>query len=251
MARQRTAVVSGGGTGIGRGIAQVLLDDDYHVVLLGRRAEVLAEAAEALRQTTRTGEVGFHAVDLSDPGATAAAMDQVVAELGGTVDVVVANAGRGAPRVSAELASHAQSWTDALAGNTITTVLLVEAVRPHLSDTGRLIFISSAAATGPGGGAYGGAKAALHSWMYDLAVELGPQGVTCNVVSPGFIDDTDLFAGRLTDERREDFHARTLVKRGGVPADVADCVQWLAASTSGYVTAQVIGIDGGALVDPG
>jgi 3-oxoacyl-[acyl-carrier protein] reductase len=249
MQRRRTAVVSGGGTGIGRGIAQALLDDGYHVVLLGRRAEVLAEAAEALRQTTQTGEVGFHAVDLSDPDATAIAMTQVVAELDGTVDVVVANAGRGAPRVSAELASHAHSWADAIAGNTITTVLLVEAVRPHLSNTGRVIFISSAAATGLGGGAYGGAKAALHAWMLDLAVELGPQGVTCNIVSPGFIDETDLFAGRLTDEGRAAYHVRTLVGRGGLPADVADCVRWLAAPASGYVTAQVIGIDGGSLVN--
>jgi 3-oxoacyl-[acyl-carrier protein] reductase len=112
-----------------------------------------------------------------------------------------------------------------------------------------VIFISSAAATGLGGGAYGGAKAALHAWMLDLAVELGPQGVTCNIVSPGFIDETDLFAGRLTDEGRAAYHVRTLVGRGGLPADVADCVRWLAAPASGYVTAQVIGIDGGSLVN--
>ena len=75
--------------------------------------------------------------------------------------------------------------------------------------TGRLILISSAAAIGPGGAAYGAAKAALHGWMYDLAVELGPAGVTCNIVSPGFIDDTDLFGGRLSEERRASFVERT------------------------------------------
>ena len=84
----------------------------------------------------------------------------------------------------------------------MTTVLLIEALRAHLSDTARLIFISSAAAAGPGGGPYGAAKAALHGWMYDLAVELGPTGMTCNIVAPGFIDDTALFGNRMTPERR-------------------------------------------------
>lgn len=247
MTEQRTAVISGGGTGIGKAVAQALLEDGGRVVLVGRRAEVLAEASEAL---SSYGPVSFEAVDLADPAATGSAMERVVARLDGRIDVVVANAGRGAPRGS-DLASTKAAWLDAVEGNTITAVLLVEALRPHLSDTGRIVFISSAAATGVGGGAYGGAKAALHGWMYDLAHELGPSGVTCNVVAPGFIDDTELFGGRLTDERRAGFADRTLVKRSGIPADVADCVRWLARSEAGYVTAQIIGIDGGALVDPG
>ena len=56
---------------------------------------------------------------------------------------------------------------------------------------------------------------------------------------------------QLSDERRDSFVQRTLVKRRGIPADVADCVRWLAAETTGYVTAQIIGVDGGALVDVG
>ena len=75
------------------------------------------------------------------------------------------------------------------------------------------------------------------------------RGVGCDLL--GFIDDTELFGGRLSDERRASFVDRTLVKRAGRPADVADCVRWLAAPETGYVTAQVIGVDGGALVDPG
>ena len=251
MSNQRTAVVSGGGTGIGLGIADALMADGYHVMLVGRRPHVLQAAVDTLTARDLAGTVDFVTADLSDVSETQEAMTDAVKRLGGAVDVVVANAGRPSTRPTAEFESHRASWLDALEGNTITTVLLVQALRPHLSDTGRLIFVSSAAATGPGGGAYGAAKAALHGWMYDLAVELGPSGVTCNVVSPGFIDDTGLFSGRLTDARRDRFIARTLVKRGGLPADVADCVRWLAAETSGYVTAQVIGIDGGALVDAG
>lgn len=244
----RTAVVSGGATGIGRAIAEALLSDGYQVALLGRRGDVLADAADAMAPL---GTVQAHAVDLSEPQDIEQILPQVADDLGGRVDVIVANAGRGAGRPGESLVSHRDAWMDAIAGNTMTTVLLVEALRPYLSDAGRVIFISSAAATGAGGGAYGAAKAALHGWMYDLAVELGPHGVTCNVVAPGFIDDTELFGGRLGDERRAGFVDRTLVKRIGRPIDVADCVRWLAAPGTGYVTAQVIGVDGGALVDPG
>lgn len=245
---RRTAVVSGGGTGIGMAIAAGLLADGCDVMLVGRREEVLAEAATSL---DGLGSVFTHAVDLSDPDAVEQAVPEIVAALGGPIDIVVANAGRGAARPGQSLASHRDAWMDAFSGNTMTAVLLVEGLRPFLSDTGRLILISSAAATGLGGAAYGAAKAALHGWMYDLAAELGPGGVTCNIVSPGFIDDTDLFGGRLSDERRAGFVERTLVKTVGLPTDVADCVRWLAAPGTGYVTAQVIGIDGGALVDPG
>lgn len=247
-ARRRTAVVSGGGTGIGAAVAIGLLEDGCDVMLLGRREPVLADAAASL---DGLGSVFTHAVDLSDPDAVERAVPEILSALGGSIDIVVANAGRGARRGGETLAAHRDSWLDAIAGNTMTAVLLIEGLRPFLSSTGRLILISSAAATGPGGEAYGAAKAALHGWMYDLAVELGPLGVTCNIVSPGFIDDTDLFGGRLSEERRASFVERTLVKAVGAPTDVADCVRWLAASRSGYVTAQVIGIDGGALVDPG
>jgi 3-oxoacyl-[acyl-carrier protein] reductase len=248
MTITRTAVVSGGGTGIGLAVAEALMADGCQVMLLGRRVDVLTSAAERLADL---GAVGIQAVDLSEPDAVAEAMPSVVDRLGGSVDVVVANAGRPSARPTEGLSSTNDAWLDTVAGNTMTTVLLVEALRPHLSGTGRLVFISSAAATGPGGGAYGAAKAALHAWMYDLAVELGPSGVTCNVVSPGFIDDTGLFGGRLSEERLNGFVDRTLVKRVGIPSDVANCVRWLAAPSSGYVTAQVIGVDGGALVDPG
>lgn len=247
-ATRRTAVISGGGTGIGKAVAEALLQDGYHVALLGRREDVLARTAASL---AHLGSVHAHAVDLSEPADVEQVLPRVTDDLSGGVDVIVANAGRGAARPDESLQSHHDAWMDAVDGNTMTAVLLVQGLRPHLSDTGRIIVVSSAAATGAGGGAYGAAKAALHGWMYDLAVDLGPRGVTCNVVSPGFIDDTDLFGGRLSDERKRGFIDRTLVKRVGRPADVADCVRWLAAPETSYVTGQVIGVDGGALVDPG
>ena len=119
---RRTAVVSGGGTGIGMAIAAGLLADGCDVMLLGRREAVLREAAATLGEL---GSVFTHAVDLSDPTAVEVAVPEVVAALGGSIDVVVANAGRGAARPGESLESHRDAWLDAIAGNTMTAVLLV------------------------------------------------------------------------------------------------------------------------------
>ena len=146
---KRTAVVSGGGTGIGLAVAQALLEDDYTVALLGRRPAVLEAAAEQLNAPAR---VVTQAVDLADPVAVTQAMPGIIERLGGTLDVVVANAGGAPPVMDKSLVSVNKAWLAALTGNTMTTVLLIEALRAHFSDTARLIFISSAAAAGPGGG---------------------------------------------------------------------------------------------------
>ncbi len=248
----RTAVVSGGGSGIGQAIARSLFADGYDVVILGRRRENLDAAIDTITsdsQPTRGSLFGVTG-DLADPSSVERIVGDVVGRFGRPVDVVVANAGRPAKRPAESLESVQTAWRDAIEGNTLPAVLLVEGLKPHLSDSSRIVFISSAAASGHGGGAYGGAKAALHSYMFDLAVELGPAGVTSNVVAPGFIADTELFGGRLTPERTAAFVDRTLVKRAGLPPDVAAAVRWLASEQAGYVTAQVIGIDGGALIDP-
>jgi 3-oxoacyl-[acyl-carrier protein] reductase len=238
----RTAIVSGGGTGIGRAVATRLSSDGCRVIVLGRRPEPLADVAASL------AGVSAIPVDLTDPDAVSAAVARAVELAGGVVDVVVNNAGAAAPRPDASLASIADSWTAAFRSNLLSAVLLTEAVRPHLSGSARIVMISSLAAVGVGGGAYGAAKAGLHAWAFDLAHELGPMGATVNVVAPGFIDDTELFGGRLTDERREGFVARTLVGRAGVPDDVAGAVSWLASEAAGYVTGQVIAVDGGAII---
>lgn len=117
---KRTAVVSGGGTGIGLAVAQALVDDDYTVALLGRRPAVLEAAAEQLNAPTR---VVTQAIDLADPLALTKAMPVIIERLGGTLDVVVANAGSAPPAADNSLVSVNKAWHATLTGNTITTVL--------------------------------------------------------------------------------------------------------------------------------
>ena len=246
-------MVSGGGTGIGRAIAARLAGDGYRVAVLGRRAAVLEEARARIERDAGPGAVVPVAGDLTDP----AAVEQVAARVGelGPVDVLVNNAGAIiTPPEDAGLAALAASWLRDLDTNLLTAVLLTTALQGALRRPGgRLVVISSAAAqrggAGPhSAGSYAAAKAALHGWAFGLARQLGPDGITVNVLAPGYVVDTEIFGA----DWNEEFHARkvadTLVGRAGTPADVAEAVAYVASPAAGYLTGQVIGLNGGAVL---
>ena len=240
----RNVVISGGGTGIGLAAARVFAAEGDRVLLLGRREEVLRKADVPGAST--------YAADLADTAAVRG-VAQFVAEEFGTVDVLVHSAGGTGqlerPAESAEpLERVAHDWTVNFRINTLTAALLTEALKDRLaSPGGRVLFVSSIAAyRGSGSGAYGGAKAALHPYAHDLARELGPRGITANVVAPGYIEDTEFFGPAIDPARRERLVADTLDKRPGTPGDVASTLHWLASPGAAHVTSQVIQVNGGA-----
>ncbi|WP_405873719.1 SDR family NAD(P)-dependent oxidoreductase [Streptomyces sp. NBC_00005] len=240
----RNVVISGGGTGIGHAAAQVFAADGDRVLLLGRRAEVLEKAGVPGALT--------YAADLSDPAAVRGVAGFVERELG-TVDVLIHSAGgTGQLERAAEsddpLDRVAHNWTVNFRINTLTAALLTEALKDRLATPGgRVLFVSSIAAyRGSGSGAYAGAKAALHPYAHDLARELGPRGITANVVAPGYIEDTEFFGPQIDPERRERLVNDTQNKRAGTPGDVAATLHWLASPGAGHVTSQVIQVNGGA-----
>ncbi|WP_026163771.1 SDR family NAD(P)-dependent oxidoreductase [Kribbella catacumbae] len=242
----RIVVVSGGGTGIGFAAAERFAADGDQVVLLGRREEVLAQAAEKIPGAT------YCAGDLGDPKGAQRAADFIIDEYG-TVDVVVHSAGGNGvlePQVEhAELLETiAHDWTLNFRLNTLTAVLLTEALKDHLAAPGgRVLFLSSISAyRGSGRVAYGASKAALHPYAFALARELGPRGITVNAVAPGLIEDTPFFGEPSSEQRRRDRAAETATGRVGIPSDVVNTLQWLASEASGHITAQVIQVNGGA-----
>jgi 3-oxoacyl-[acyl-carrier protein] reductase len=242
----RTAVVSGGGTGIGRAIAARFADLGDDVVLVGRRGDVLADTAVQFGPTTTYAAADLETVE----GAERVAAH--VAETTGSVDVVVANAGGNAALAVPEdldgLARTSWAWNANLQRNVLTAVHLVEGLKPLLNDHGRIVLFSSIAAyRGSGSGSYAASKAALHPYAIDLSAELGARGVTANVIAPGYVEDTEFFAGTMTEQRRAALAGQAHDKRPGTPADIAALTGWLASPEAGHVTAQIIQSNGGAL----
>ncbi|MEU5085851.1 SDR family oxidoreductase [Streptomyces sp. NPDC021356] len=240
----RNVVISGGGTGIGLATAQVFAAGGDQVVLLGRREEVLRKAGVPGALT--------YAADLGDPDGVRGAARFVADELG-AVDVLIHSAGgsgRLEPRTERDdpLDRVADDWALNFRINTLTAVLLTEALKHRLAEPGgRVLFLSSIAAyRGSGSGAYAASKAALHPYAHDLARQLGPHGITVNVVAPGYIEDTGFFGDAMDEEQRARRIAETSDKRAGTPGDVAATLHWLASPAAAHVTSQVIQVNGGA-----
>lgn len=233
----RTIVVTGGGTGIGRAVAARFVAGGDHVTILGRRADVLAATA---------AEIGATALpcDVTDPDA----LTRARAKLPDRVDVLVNAAGGNRELDEPEptgLAGLAASWRSNLDANLLSAVLTTAALDDRLTPGGAVVGIGSIAAS-RGGGSYGAAKAALSNWNIALAAELGPRDITVNVVSCGYIADTEFFRDQLTESRRTALIDQTALSRPGTPADVAGVVAYLASPDARHVTAQVLNVNGGA-----
>ncbi|MCC7369864.1 MAG: SDR family oxidoreductase [Chloroflexi bacterium] len=245
--RQRTAVITGGGTGIGRAVAAAFAADGDRVVLIGRRAEPLQQAAAELGPN-----VTWRQADIADREGIAGAIGSIVEEHG-AIDVLVNNAGISNRPVSTRtpLEEAERLWDEYSRVNIKGVLLTTLAAAPHLARPGgRIIFISSAAVYSggvfPGLAAYAASKAALHGLMRSFARELGPDGITVNTVAPGFIAHTEM-TGRVPEDDFARLANTTLVKRVGTADDIAAVVHFLGSPAASYVTAQAIPVDGGRL----
>jgi 3-oxoacyl-[acyl-carrier protein] reductase len=235
----RNVVVTGGGTGIGYEVARRFAEAGEHVVIVGRRREVLEKAAADLGPN-----VTPLVCDLADP-------DAVEAALGGLperIDVLVNNAGSRETVVGGGPHALLARWRGDFERNVLTVVLLTESIRDRLTPgSGRVVTISSIAAL-RGAGSYGAAKASLHAWNHFLAAQLGTSGITANIVAPGTVSGTEFFGPRLDDAEVARRAARTLLGRIGETGEVAAAVHFLASPEAGFITGEILHCNGGELL---
>jgi len=237
----KRALVTGASRGIGAAIAKRLAAEGADIAITYERsAEKAAEVVKAIEALGRKGVA--IAADSADPAAVKRSVDEAAKALGG-LDILVNNAGifRGGPVADWSLAD-----IDAILDVNIRAVVLAsQAAAAHLGEGGRIISIGSCLAdrvVEPNVSLYAMSKAALIGFTKGLARDLGPRGITVNIVHPGSTDtDMNPAAGPQADAQR----ARMAIPVYGKPEDIAGAVAYLASEEGRFITGAGLAIDGG------
>jgi 3-oxoacyl-[acyl-carrier protein] reductase len=243
---QRVAVVTGASRGIGRAIALRLARDGRHVVLISRTPGPLSDLKSQIESggAGGGGAASFKAVDVGDGKALAQAMDEIATERG-RLDILVNNAGITKDGLALRMSD--EDWNVVVQTNLTSAFIAIRAAARSMmrGKFGRIVNISSTSGVvGNAGQAnYAAAKAGLIGLAKTIARELGSKGITCNVIAPGFVE-TDMTKD-LPQQVKDAVMAMTAVKRFGTADDIAAAVSYITSDEAGFLTGQVICIDGG------
>jgi len=243
--RGRSVVVTGGGTGIGRAISRALARCGARVIVNYNRSREAAETTAAEIRQAGGEAVAFQA-DVTDEAQVEKLMDAAVARFG-RLDILVANAGGPLARCPTTEMSD-QRWNAGMELNCKSVFYCVKhAVKRFPPDSGRIIVTSSISArsgAAPGMLTYAAAKGAVNNMVRSWAKEFAPRGITVNAIAPGVIRTRIHEKGTPSDEYQE-LIRRIPLGRDGLPEDCAGAVLLLASEDGGYITGQIIEINGG------
>ncbi|GHD26518.1 SDR family NAD(P)-dependent oxidoreductase [Streptomyces galbus] len=243
----RLIVVTGASAGIGKATAKRFAENKDKVLLVARGEQRLHRAAEEITSDVPGADVEPLALDMSDAGAAHALRERVGAA-GLPPGALLCCAGAVPASGGEDVSSVLTEWQEAYRSNVLTSVMAVESLLPLMADGGSIVLYSSIAAyRGSGGtGAYGAAKAALHSYVHVLATRLGQRGINVNAIAPGYVAGTDLFGDGLPGARESMLVRQTALGRAGDPADIAELGFYLCSPGGAYVTSQILQINGGS-----
>ena len=239
----KTALVTGGGKGIGRAISEALAGKGARVVVNYR-----SDAAAAEETASSLSGAITHKADVGDPAQVEAMIKAI-----GRVDVLVNNAGLVRDKLLIQMSPA--DWEDVIRTDLMSVFATTRAAIMSgmmRARWGRIVNISSIVGlTGNAGQSnYAAAKAGLIGFTRSVAREYGSRNITCNAVAPGYVR-TELTTGSLTDEMVGELVKATPIKREGSAQDIAAAVAFLCSERAGFITGQVLAVDGGLSLGSG
>ncbi len=242
MSDSKVAIVTGASRGIGFSVAEALAKAGYHLAICGTREETVNAAAEKL--SIHKVEVLPRVVNVAD-GEAVQAFVQEVAKHFGRLDVLVNNAG--ITRDGLSMRMKGEDWQAVIDTNLSSVFYASQAVlKPMMrAKAGRIINISSVVASmgNPGQINYCASKGGIDAMTRSLAREVGSRNITVNAIAPGFIG-TDM-TDELGDDAKDALIAQVPLGRLGSPEDIAATVLFLSGESGGYITGQVLHVNGG------
>ena len=242
----QVAIVTGAGRGIGHAIALRLASEGARLACVSRTEANAKRTADEINGK-RADTAKHYSVDVADHGGVQKIGAQILEDFG-NIDILVNNAG--VTRDGLSIRMSVDDWDTVINTNLKGAFNLVQAVERAMikQRSGRIINISSVVGMIGNAGQtnYAASKAGLIGFTKSLARELASRNITVNAVAPGFIA-THMTAG-LTDEIKKKLEAQIPLGKTGQPEDVASAVAFLASAEAGYITGQVLCVDGGMVM---
>ncbi len=237
----KTAIITGGGSGIGLSSARAFCREGAKTAIFGRRQDRLDEAKNELGDNLLAIQG-----DITNDDDIQRLVDETVREFG-KIDILVHNAGMFTVSPLHEMEDEA--WDQVLNVNLRSIFKLTKAVLPHMmrQKSGNIIHISSilSLVATPNASAYNASKGALNQFCRSLATEYGSFGIRSNVICPGLIE-TEMTEDLMSDEKlMEEWSKNYPIGRFGKPEDIANACLFLASEESSFITGAILPVDGG------
>ena len=238
------AIVTGGGKGLGKGIAEGFLENGANVIITGSSDAIFATEKEFKKK----GFNNIHAVSMNllDRENRGKAFDECIEFFGGKLDILVNNAGISQIKLFTEITD--EDWARMINTNLNSVFYCTQEALPNMINNKSGCIINISSIWGITGAScevhYSVSKAAIDGLTKSLAKELGPSNIRVNSVAPGFID-TDINKN-ISEQARKEFIEQIPMEKIGQTEDISKCVEWLIEDN--YTTGQVISINGGIVI---